>query len=93
MPRARKVRQVDFLHPDGWREVQIVWRLPGGNYKARLSLLNRLGERRAGYDWHHGKAAHRHYRGKESLYTFTNIDTLLDDFARDAERLKGEEKA
>ena len=41
MPRARKVRDVDFLHPDGWREVHIVWRLPEGRYKARLSLLNR----------------------------------------------------
>ena len=37
MPRARKVRHVYVLHPDGWREVHIVWRLPGGQYKARLS--------------------------------------------------------
>jgi hypothetical protein len=92
MPQAHKVREVDFLHPDGWREVHIVWRLPNGGYKARLSLLNRQGERRAGYDWHHGKSAHRHYRGEEAPYRFTNVDRLLADFARDVEKVKEEEK-
>jgi len=93
MPRARKVRDVDFLHPDGWREVHIVWRLPEGRYKARLSLLNRQGERRAGYDWHYGKDAHRHYKGEESPYAFSTVDRLLADFADDIARLKKEEDA
>lgn len=70
-----------------------MWQLPEGSYRARLSLLNRAGERWAGYDWHHGKTAHRHYRGQESPYRFTSIDVLLDDFARDVERLKREEQA
>ena len=93
MPRAQKVRQIDFLHPDGWREVHIVWRLPGGGYKARLSLLNQRGDRRAGYDWHYGKDAHRHYRGREFAYVFSTVDQLLADFARDVEQLKEEERA
>ena len=93
MARAQKVRQVDFLHPDGWREVQVVWRLAEGGYKVRLSLLNRHGERRLGYDWHHGKAAHRHYRRAESPYSFTTAEALVDDFARDVERLRSEEEA
>jgi hypothetical protein len=59
MPRAQEVRRVDFLHPDGWREVHIIWRLPTSGYRARLSLLNQRGQRRAGYDWHFGKGAHR----------------------------------
>lgn len=92
MPRARKVRDVDFLHPDGWREVHIVWRVPEGEYRARLSLLNRQGERRAGYDWHYGKGAHRHYRGNESPYAFSTVDRLLADFAQDIAQLKEEEK-
>jgi len=92
MPRAQEVRRVDFLHPDGWREVHIIWRLPMGGYRARLSLLNRRGERRAGYDWHFGKGAHRHYRDTEELYDLTSIDRLLGDFARDVERLRREEQ-
>ena len=92
MPRAQEVRRVDFLHPDGWREVHIIWRLPGGGYRARLSLLNRQGERRAGYDWHFRKSAHRHYRNAEEPYEFTTVDRLLGDFARDVERLKREEQ-
>ena len=93
MPRAQKVRHVDVLHSDGWREVHVIWRLQDGGYKARLSLVNRRGERRAGYDWHHGKAAHRHYRGAEFPYHFTSTEALLDAFARDVDRLKQEEEA
>ena len=93
MPRARIVREVDFIHPDGWREIHIVWRLPEGTNKARLSLLNLKGERRAGYDWHFGKDAHRHYRGEESPYTFSTVDRLLADFTADIVRLKKEEDA
>jgi hypothetical protein len=91
MARAQKVRHVDFLHPGGWREVHIVWRLPDGGYKVRLSLLDRSGQRRAGYDWHFGKAAHRHFRDREEPYTFTTIDVLLADFSRDVARLRREE--
>jgi len=93
MPRAQKVRQVDFLHPDGWREVHIVWQLPDGSYKVRLSFLNRRGERRAGYDWHHGKDAHRHYRDEEASYAFRTVEQLLSDFAHDVEQLRREERA
>ena len=57
-----------------------------------VSLLNRRGERRVGYDWHYGKSAHRHYGGAESPYSFTTVDELLADFARDVERLKQEER-
>jgi hypothetical protein len=93
MPRAQKVRHVDFLHPDGWREVHVVWRLTDGSYRARLSLLNRQGERRVGYDWHYGKAAHRHHRGAEFPYTFTSVDKLLKDFAHAVKRVRQEEEA
>jgi hypothetical protein len=92
MPQAQKVRQVDFLHADGWREVQVVWRLADGSYRARLSLLNRRGERRCGYDWHHGKDAHRHYGSTEALYDFTTVETLLKDFERDVKRIRWEEE-
>jgi hypothetical protein len=71
----------------------MVWLLPDGSYKARLSLLNRRGERCAGYDWHHGKVAHRHYRGEETAYWFTTVEQLLVDFGRDVARLRHEERA
>ena len=80
------MRQVDFLHPDGWREV--IWRLTDGSYKARLALLNTRGERRVGYDWHYGTSAHRHYGEEQAPYVFTTIEALLDDFSRDVDRMK-----
>jgi hypothetical protein len=92
MAQAQEVRYLDILHPDGWREVHVIWLLPNGSYKARLSLLNRGGERRVGYDWHHGKSAHRHWKDDEAPYRFTTVDRLLSDFADDVARLKREEQ-
>jgi hypothetical protein len=35
-----------------------------------------------------GKGDHRHLRGRESVYRFTDLETLLADFEKDAEKLK-----
>ena len=43
------------------------------------------GERVIGYDNSEGKGDHRHYREKETTYTFRGIDRLLADFGRDIE--------
>lgn len=45
------------------------------------------GEEIVGYDNHWPKGSHRHFRGREEPYPFKDIQTLLDDFKRDCERV------
>ncbi len=46
-------------------------------------------ERVVGYDNAEGKGDHKHYKGKEYLYKFDNLETLWRDFKKDIERYKG----
>jgi hypothetical protein len=39
-----------------------------------------------GFDNERGKGDHCHLDGQEQPYTFTDIDTLLDDFLREVEK-------
>ncbi len=66
----------------------VVWRLPrparGSShpFKYRLALVvDRVCVLR--YDNEAGKGDHRHLRGKEWRYSFTDPDTLLADFWHD----------
>jgi hypothetical protein len=45
------------------------------------------GEKIIGYDLHLGKGHHKQVRGREALYEFRDLETLLDDFARDVEQV------
>jgi uncharacterized protein DUF6516 len=38
------------------------------------------------YDNHHPKGHHRHVRGVEESYRFTDVATLIDDFMADVRR-------
>ncbi len=44
-----------------------------------------------GYDNAEGKGDHRHYKNKEYPYHFKDVDTLIEDFYSDVEKVnKGE---
>jgi len=43
-----------------------------------------------GYDNAEGKGDHRHFKGKESAYSFTGIEKMWSDFMKDIRRLKEE---
>ena len=66
----------------------IVWKLsipiPGGahSYKYRL-FYGYTGERVIAYDNERPKGDHRHYRQRESAYTFVSPERLIDDFLAD----------
>ena len=68
----------------------VIWELPEPvpasthRYKYRL-FFGVPGQRLIGYDNERGKGDHRHCGGREEPYTFSGIDELLDDFARDVE--------
>ena len=43
-----------------------------------------------GYDNERGKGDHRHFDGEETLYQFTDVDSLLEDFRRDVAQWRGD---
>jgi Family of unknown function (DUF6516) len=75
------------LDPRTFVEI-VVWRLPRSargsshGFKYRLALVI-SGDCVLRYDNEAGKGDHRHIRDKEEPYSFTDPDTLLDDFWRD----------
>lgn len=42
-------------------------------------------ERVIGYDNERGKGDHKHIDGRQECYQFTDVDRLIEDFARDVE--------
>jgi len=68
-----------------------LWKLPEPTedkphgYKYSLVYIN-AGERVIGYDNAEGKGDHRHIRGKEKPYRFTDVWKLAQDFHKDIER-------
>jgi len=75
-------------YPDG-TIIQIrIWKIPETNderpHGFKYSLFfGRPGERLVGYDNERGKGDHKHIKGPEYPYNFTNIDQLFADFRRD----------
>ena len=51
----------------------------------RLSLISLSGHRVVGYDNHHPKGDHRHFRGIEETYNYKDPETLIRDFLKDVE--------
>ncbi len=70
----------------------VVWHVPQRvlpsehPFKYRLVFI-RNGERVVGYDNERGKGDHKHLGGREPIYRFVDIDTLVADFLRDVEKL------
>lgn len=55
----------------------------------RYSLVYvREGKRIVGYDNAEGKGDHRHHKGKEQPYQFRDINTLIQDFFGDVEKIR-----
>jgi hypothetical protein len=72
-----------------------IWQVPQTKdkpYGYRYSLVYiRDNKRIVGYDNGEGKGDHRHYRNNEHPYDFKGMDTLIEDFYKDVEKIrKGE---
>ena len=97
MAKAKLLRSADvFLH-GGWRVVIKIWELvsaKAGHARVRYrpSLISPSGERVLGYDNHHPKGDHRHFKDVEEIYRYTDPETLIRDFLTDVERLLSEER-
>lgn len=73
-----------------------LWKLPKPakdrphGYKYSLVYISG-NERVIGYDNAEGKGDHKHIRGKEKPYQFTDMRKLIQDFHRDIERFRRDE--
>jgi hypothetical protein len=70
----------------------VLWHVPTSvpgslhHYKYRLALI-RNGICIMRYDNESGKGDHRHYGVREHPYSFTSVDTLLEDFNHDVKTI------
>jgi hypothetical protein len=88
------LRRRDVL-ADGIVVEMVIWRLPRQTADRPHGLKYRLQAHKAGltlvrYDNEAGKGDHRHYGRRETVYAFTDMETLIEDFIRDVERLGGQ---
>jgi Family of unknown function (DUF6516) len=86
--RATLLVRTKEVRDDGTIVEIVVWELPeplppsAHRYKYRL-FYGTEGRSRIRYDNERGKGDHRHVDDKESSYTFSTLEQLLDDFERD----------
>jgi hypothetical protein len=71
--------------PDGTIVEIVIWQLPepvpGSNHLYNYRLYyGRDGARLVGFDNERGNGDHSHIDGREKLYDFSDVDTLVRDF-------------
>jgi len=96
--KARLLRSTDVFLSEEWRVVIRMWELPAiksghGRVRYRLSLISPSGERVVGYDNHHPKEDHRHFRGAEETYHYKDPETLIREFLGDVEMVLTEKES
>ena len=92
--KARLIHSLKLIDEAAGIEERKVWEVPkdernpdGTRY--RLAYIP-AGQKEPAvlYDNHHPKGHHKHIRGRQTVYKFTRVENLLNDFRRDIEALK-----
>jgi len=84
-----------YIYPDGSVREMVLWKLPKRlprsehQFKYRLYYGTEDGRCLIRYDNEHGKGDHRHRGEKESAYRFRDVETLVRDFMKDIESIRG----
>lgn len=90
--RAKLIRHTKFREDNGNITEIKLWEVSASKDKPhgyKYSLVYIVeGKRVVGYDNAEGKGDHRHFGGKEEVYTFKSIDKLFEDFYNDIRRVK-----
>ena len=82
------------LYKDGGILEMVIWKLPVANQECPHALKYRFyygledGTCQVRYDNERGKGDHRHYGEQEEPYSFTHIETLIEDFLNDVSRYR-----
>ena len=83
--KARLVTRQRQILSDSERVEMVIWEVPNPvepsehHFKYRLVYIAD-GERVVGFDNERGKGDHLHLNGEEVPYSFTTIETLIEDF-------------
>jgi Family of unknown function (DUF6516) len=92
--KAKEYANQKIKLPDGSLVSIVIWELPERTeerphgFKYRLSYCSTDSTPLIRYDNEKGKGDHKHpSKGKEEPYRFQDIDTLLDDFWRDVDKI------
>ena len=91
MAPAKLLYHRKHTYPDGSVVEMTIWQLPKPSAERPHGLKYSLhcgytdGTLIVRYDNEHGKGDHRHFKGIEEPYLFTDVDTLVADFIRDTE--------
>lgn len=84
------------IEPNGYIVEMKIWQVPYSKDKPhgiKYSLVYiREGKRIVGYDNAERKGYHRHYKGREHPYQFKDVDTLIEDFYKDIEKVRRTER-
>lgn len=93
MPQAELLLERRIVRGDLLVEM-VLWKLPEATPERSHGLKYRLycGRRHdciVRYDNETGKGDHRHYGEREETYEFTSIESLIENFLTDVERLTG----
>ena len=85
-----------FLYADGAIREMVIWRLPKRDDERPHGLKYSLfygvpGQSIVRYDNERGKGDHRHYRDRQEPYDFSTVEQMIQDFASDIERHRGEQ--
>jgi len=89
MTKASLIRHNRFNDPYGNIVEMKIWSVPVTEhtpYGVKYWLVYIVsGERVIGYDNERGKGDHKHVDGKQELYSFVDVDVLVEDFVSDVE--------
>jgi len=91
---AKLVYWEKFVYSDAAVREMVLWQLPkatsdrphGFKYRLYYGLSNGICIVR--YDNETGKGDHRHFRGQEGPYHFSDVETLITDFLTDIEEVR-----
>jgi hypothetical protein len=84
-----------FVYADGAIQEMVLWKLPQPTperphgFKYRLYYGTADGSSMVRYDNEIGKGDHRHISGREERYHFRGVETLVADFLRDINQVRG----
>ena len=86
-----------FVYADGAIREMVIWRLPEPDTERPHGLKYSLfygmsGRSIVRYDNERGKRDHRHCGDAEEAYSFSTVEQLIQNFAADIERHRGEGK-
>jgi hypothetical protein len=86
--KATSLVHIKEVRDDGSIVEIVVWEvpdpLPPSTHRYKYRLFYGIGNHcRVRYDNERGKGDHKHVGNDESMYEFTTVERLLDDFERD----------